>query len=1009
MENKEPGQEYLKIKCDYDGLLREYNLVLKNNFDNQELETRYISEIHQKNTYINSLKHSLMVSENELKNLKQIISDIERENIEEAKKFCPFCGEEHSHMSECHSVFQRLKLLIDFEEALNLKLKKKGFCCYYKCSYNWFKSEKSRKRNLPVWSGFYKCIQPNCKSFIRPFIKSINKDEITVCVSFLTKGFHEPIDQQTRITGEDRINLSYKLNSEGTSNVSDFYQIISYQKKNPIKKTTLYKIKNEFDHRFRLSRDLFFDLKASKLMTDNLSVSNSGFTGLVHNVSIDPYGFFLMSEMQIDIWKQVKFINPVWHFDSTGCIHKDVESQKKPFLYSIVFHDIENKNILPICEFISTDHTIRNISRFLKIFLDRLADFDNETEFKIAPIIVTDFSWALINSVLNIFNKMEIIEYLEFSFKRIIEKNNLDLRKLTTRIYLCSTHFLKSLVKKVKKFDISSKHKNLFIFCFSLLQNSLTIQQFENYLINIFNVFTNPYKSESVSHSLDTLRSEIRNRELNKLNFSDINCKSIPNDQGAGEFDIAMDETIETLKVKSPFSKYYQKVIEEWKIKIESNIDCMRNEFFEPRLFDLIKTQLYILPFWCGILLHDFKQSTKNDFTKAIKSRLSNNPVENYFGNLKHNVLPGLKLYPSEIISCILLRIKSKYFEFYFNDAKNKIVKNNDKLSSQKEKWSKNFKKISKNKRNLKFEIDGIKEKGYYFKNYDIGKLIYKDLFEFDPIFLATESQEYKDLFEKLELKDDKYLDSMEIAENSSCQEKDVNNFENLDLIILYEDLIKKDWSFLELKKYFYSSSKLLKNLVNGLREIIILPIFLNQICEIKEQFKIILKQAGLENHIIVKSKSNGNCFYNSISTCLFGKEEKFYLIKIGVIFIMLEYEDLFRSIVKEHHYELSYETIVCNSSRENEWAMMLNIFATSILLNRSIFSFNLNHETFKIYFQEYLQNDSCLEPLKIAFYLNHFNAILCCDPDKNQCMQPPLIKNDLFVNFRDKYKIKFY
>ncbi|CAF0976758.1 unnamed protein product, partial [Brachionus calyciflorus] len=50
----------------------------------------------------------------------------------------------------------------------------------------------------------------------------------------------------------------------------------------------------------------------------------------------------------------------------------------------------------------------------------------------------------------------------------------------------------------------------------------------------------------------------------------------------------------------------------------------------------------------------------------------------------------------------------------------------------------------------------------------------------------------------------------------------------------------------------------------------------------------------------------------------------------------MLEYEDLIRDIVKCHFYEETYEKILCNTLRNNEWAMMLNI-----LMNEVAFAFN--------------------------------------------------------------------
>ena len=62
----------------------------------------------------------------------------------------------------------------------------------------------------------------------------------------------------------------------------------------------MQKIKNELDNRFRLSRDMIFDLRATNVLCENLGLStNSEFKGYVHNICLDPYGFLLMSDIQV--------------------------------------------------------------------------------------------------------------------------------------------------------------------------------------------------------------------------------------------------------------------------------------------------------------------------------------------------------------------------------------------------------------------------------------------------------------------------------------------------------------------------------------------------------------------------------------------------------------------------------------------------------------------------------------------------------------------------------------
>ena len=93
------------------------------------------------------------------------------------------------------------------------------------------------------------------------------------------------------------------------------------------------------------------------------------------------------------MWLIIQESNPIWYFDSTGSILVNVpDQQHSPFLYSLVCHDVKNKAIIPVCEFILTNHDADTISTYL-FFLKRkiMREITFKNKFPIAPIIVTDF------------------------------------------------------------------------------------------------------------------------------------------------------------------------------------------------------------------------------------------------------------------------------------------------------------------------------------------------------------------------------------------------------------------------------------------------------------------------------------------------------------------------------------------------------------------------------------------------------------------------------------------
>jgi hypothetical protein len=87
------------------------------------------------------------------------------------------------------------------------------------------------------------------------------------------------------------------------------------------------------------------------------------------------------------------------------------------------------------------------------------------------------------------------------------------------KIYICSVHFLKSFISKVKKIEKNKTVAKSFIFAFSLLQNSVTIKQFDTNLWHIYNLFCNRFMNYSTYNSLIFLKKEISNRKFSHLNI----------------------------------------------------------------------------------------------------------------------------------------------------------------------------------------------------------------------------------------------------------------------------------------------------------------------------------------------------------------------------------------------------------------------------------------------------------------------------------------------------------
>jgi hypothetical protein len=120
------------------------------------------------------------------------------------------------------------------------------------------------------------------------------------------------------------------------------------------------------------------------------------------------------------------------------------------------------------------------------------------------------------------------------------------------------------------------------------------------------------------------------------------------------------------VKKNSLFRDRYDGKIQDYKLRIQNdeNVNDICNYYYEPRLFNLIDDKLHVLPLWTTVIIYKTGKILNNDY--LIKStRLDNNPVENYFGNLKNKILGKNKVFPSELCSLNYQDLLSKKIEYY--------------------------------------------------------------------------------------------------------------------------------------------------------------------------------------------------------------------------------------------------------------------------------------------------------------------------------------------------------
>ena len=336
-------------------------------------------------------------------------------------------------------------------------------------------------------------------------------------------------------------------------------------------------------------------------------------------------------------------------------------------------HDTNKKQILPYAEFATNCHNVESISRYL-------TNIFNNTGC-IAPFVVTDESWALINSVNKAFNSCSTLQYLNWAYI-VLTKKEMDFNMhsaMNTRIILCQTHFFKNIAMKAKEIVKDDKKVyQFFLYTFTVLQNSTSICEFEENLKYLYDIFCRRLLNQQTSVSISRINVIVAERNLDifrlheskELNQFDTNQF---NDKRHIFWKSNDSESIN----QSDFSNHFDSLVKTFD-RIDVITSNELNPYFVPNLFEIVRKKLNTIALWTGVMIPQgirvIDKAIYSERKLRNKTRLDNNAVENYFGFLKRKIMmSSKKMLPSELVRKIYNNVKSKYLEFYSELSKKKL------------------------------------------------------------------------------------------------------------------------------------------------------------------------------------------------------------------------------------------------------------------------------------------------------------------------------------------------
>ena len=177
---------------------------------------------------------------------------------------------------------------------------------------------------------------------------------------------------------------------------------------------------------------------------------NKKLKGLIHRISVHPFGVFLAYEEQLKVYNQLsKNKNLILFVDATGSLIKAPNScSKKPILYYTAVTRNEFLNSIPIASSVQSKHSVEEISLFFTDILNKAKSISNVTLYP--QIVTVDNSKALIAAAIKVFNGDTVTSYINKAYNFEVNKSPF---QVNTVVHICTAHFVNQLMRHLPKRD----------------------------------------------------------------------------------------------------------------------------------------------------------------------------------------------------------------------------------------------------------------------------------------------------------------------------------------------------------------------------------------------------------------------------------------------------------------------------------------------------------------------------------------------------------------------------
>ena len=300
---------------------------------------------------------------------------------------------------------------------------------------------------------------------------------------------HENEKHNTFLKGQKREQLKSLLETKKASvvrtqliNSKSNYEMEQGNYSSIFSKEVLRKARSEMLGKFDLHSDDFLDIYLHQKSSDFILYCGAPFTVIT------------MSYSQVDVIKNMKGIH--LEFDATGSVIRKPEKPGKAVLYYAGVINTD-KGVLPLFDMATIDQSSDNIEKFLLSVRSHI----QKSNIHWPPFqrISSDFSFASLHALSNAFNRLKLIDYVNQCYV-----GNLDSGII--RISLCSSHFIKMILRKLSTTHKTMGAKHFIAACLGCLITESNFEIFTKIVKSLFAILNSMYAGPLYRNNLNIIK-----------------------------------------------------------------------------------------------------------------------------------------------------------------------------------------------------------------------------------------------------------------------------------------------------------------------------------------------------------------------------------------------------------------------------------------------------------------------------------------------------------------------